>query len=152
MVKNTNYKVIFPGENPEYKDILIGAVKKYNLEDRIVFPGYINGREYLSITDLMVLPSIKDGVSFAFIESITMGVPVIRTNTGDYYEDIKDLCFWVDYGDTNNLSRLIEEFLDENEKFAKTALLAKKESYKFNIDTMVNEYYELYNSIIDNKG
>lgn len=152
LLKNSNYRVVFPGENPEYKSHLLETIKKYNLEDRIIFPGYINGREYLSITDLMVLPSIKDGVSYAFLETISMGVPVIRTNAGGEYEEIKDLCFWVDYGDNNSLAQLIDDFLSEEEKFSKMAELAKKESYRFSLENVVNKYYDLYCSILDNNA
>ena len=152
LLKDKNYKVIFPGENPEYKRHLLETIKKYNLEGRIVFPGYINGREYLSITDLMVLPSIKDGVSYAFLETISMGVPVIRTNAGGVYDEIKDLCFWVDYGDDTSLARLIAEFLNGDKKFSEMAELAKKESCRFSLENVVNKYYDLYCSILEKKA
>lgn len=148
LLTNTNYRVIFPGENPEYKTFLLEIIKKYNLEDKIIFPGYISGREYLSITDLMVLPSVIDGVSYAFLETISMGVPVIRTNAGGDYKDIKDLCFWVEYGDDNGLAQLIDEFLNGNEKFSKMAALAKTESNRFSLESMANKYYNLYCSIL----
>ena len=149
LMKNSNYKFIFPGENPEYKSYLIDLIKEYKLEDKIVFPGYINGREYLSIADLMVLPSAIDGISFAFLESIAMGVPVIRTNTGKYYEDIKDLCSWVNYGDTEALSKLMDEFMDGSDKFEAQAEKAKKESYRYSEENMVNSFYDLYCSILE---
>lgn len=151
LLNNTNYKVVFPGENQEYKNHLMDIIKKYNLEERIIFPGYINGSEYLSITDLMVLPSLKEGLSLAFLETISMGVPVIRTKTGGY-EDVKDLCFGVDYGDVNRLAQLIDDCLNGSEIFPKRAEIAKKESYRFSVENMVNNYYNLYCTAIDKKS
>ncbi|MBE6069644.1 MAG: glycosyltransferase family 4 protein [Clostridium lundense] len=150
-LKNCNYKVIFPGENQEYKDYLLNIISKYNLEEKVIFPGFINGREYLSITDLMVLPSVKDGVSYAFIETISMGVPVIRTNAGGDYEDIRDLCFWVDYGDEKSLSQLIDDFLIGDEKFSKKAAQATIGSRKYSLENVIEEYYNLYCSILETK-
>ncbi len=149
LVKNSNYRVIFPGENPEYKNSLLEYIKANKLEDRIIFPGFINGREYLSISDLMVLPSEKDGVSYAFLETVCMGVPVIRTKAGGDYDDIEDLCYWVDYGDVNRLAQLMDEFLDGDEKFLITAELAKTKISKYSLENVINEYYNLYCSIID---
>lgn len=149
LLKNDNYKVIFPGQNPEYKKYLEDIIRNYNLGERIIFPGFVNGQEYLSISDLMVLPSEKDGLSFAFIETITMGVPVIRTNTGDYSKYVKDLCFWVNYGEVESLAQLIDEFLDGDEKFSEKAALAQKESGRFGVENMVNDYYDIYCSILE---
>lgn len=147
LLKNTKYKVVFPGEDQEFKNYLINLIRDYKLEDKIIFPGYIKGNEFLSITDLMVLPSLKDGVCFAFLESINMGVPVIKTKNAGF-DIIKDLCFGVDYGDVECLSNLIDEFLNGDEKFQKRAELAQKESYKFGVENMVNEYYNLYRTIL----
>ncbi len=152
LLKHTNYKIIFPGENQEYKNHLLDIIRNYNLEDRIIFPGYIKGRDYLSITDLMVLPSVKDGLTYAFLESISMGVPVIRTNTGSYYEVVKDLCSWVNYGETEKLAQLIDDFLCGSEKFAKTAELAKKESHRFSLENWVDEFYALYCNVLEKKA
>lgn len=149
LVKNTNYRVVFPGENPDYKNSLIEFIKTNKLEDRIIFPGFINGREYLSITDLMVLPSQKDGVSYAFLETISMGVPVIRTKAGGEYDDIEDLCSWVDYGDVNSLAQLIDEFLKGDAKFIELAESAKTKISKYRLENVINEYYDLYCSIIE---
>lgn len=147
LVKKANYKVVFPGDNQEYKNYLINLIRDYKLEGRVIFPGYIKGNEFLSITDLMVLPSEKDGICFAFLESIYMGVPVIKTKNAGY-ADIKDMCFGVDYGDVESLAKLIDDFLSGDVKFQKRAELAKKESNRFGIDNMVNEYYNLYSSIV----
>lgn len=152
LLKNSNYKVIFPGENQEYKEYLLSIIRKHDLGERVIFPGYINGREYLSITDLMVLPSVKDGVSYAFIETISMGVPVIRTNAGGNYDDIKDLSFWVEYGDVNGLAQLIDEFMNGNVKFTQKAEFAKTESYKYSLDDVIDEYYNLYCSILQDSS
>ena len=76
-----------------------------------------------------------------------MGVPVIKTKNAGY-TDIKDLCFRVDYGDIECLANLIDEFLNGDEKFKKRADMAKIESKRFGVENMVNEYYNLYRSII----
>lgn len=151
-IKNTDYKVIFPGENIEYKNYLQAIIKKYNIEEKVLFPGFINGREYLSISDLMILPSAKEGLSYAFLESISMGVPVIRTKTGGYYDDVKNLCSWVNYGEIDKLAQLIGDFLNGNEMFAKKAELAKKESYRFSLENMIDEFYNLYCNVLEKQS
>ena len=55
-----NYRLIFPGENGCYKEQVIAATKKYGIEDKLIFPGFINGEDVLPITDLVVLPSVHE--------------------------------------------------------------------------------------------
>ena len=56
--KKSHLKIVFPGQGEEYKNKLVHLALKYGLKDALIFPGYIEGRDYLSIADLMVLPSI----------------------------------------------------------------------------------------------
>lgn len=63
----------------------------------MIFPGYIDGRQYLSIADLMVLSSKQEGFGIVNVESFAMEVPVIRIKTAGWL-DMKDCCFGVEYG------------------------------------------------------
>lgn len=121
-----------------------------NLEDNIVFPGYINGRDYLSISDLMVLPSINEGFPLSCVEAYSMGVPVIRTKTGGY-DDTQDMCFGVDYGDVDALSTLLNAFMSGDDKFRNMALCAKENVKRLSLENMAEEYYAVYESIIEKK-
>lgn len=148
-VASRNFKVVFPGENEgEYKNIILSKIKEGRLDNNILFPGYINGREYLSISDLMVLPSENEGFPLSCVEAYSMGVPVIRTKTGGY-EDTKDMCFGVDYGDVATLTSLIEEFLGGDNKFKDIVISAKEKVGRLSLEKMAEEYYNVYKSMIN---
>lgn len=150
-VKNRSFKVVFPGEDhSDYINQVRNKIMEGNLENNIVFPGYINGRDYLSISDLMVLPSINEGFPLSCVEAYSMGVPVIRTKTGGY-DDTQDMCFGVDYGDVDALSALLNAFMSGDDKFRKMALCAKENVKRLSLENMAEEYYAVYESIIDKK-
>ena len=111
--------------------------------DKIIFPGFIDGREWLSITDLMVLPSKTEGFPQACVEAFAMGIPVIRTKTGGY-EDTKDMCFGVEYGDVESLSSLLMDFFERTSIFSEKASYAKGHAFRYSIEQMVNDYYKIY--------
>jgi glycosyltransferase involved in cell wall biosynthesis len=142
-----DFKIIFPGENEEYKVEILEKAKKYGFEKNIIFPGYIKGRDYLSISDLMVLPSSTEGFGIVNVESFCLDVPVIRTKTGGY-EDMKDLVFGVKYGDIYALSNLLRKFFDEDECFKERARIAKENVGRFSLERMTDKYYKVYQSAL----
>jgi len=65
-------------------------IKKLHLESNITMPGKVNGIEYLSISDVIVVPSKLDGRPLSIMESLSMGTPVIASIVGGIPEMIID--------------------------------------------------------------
>lgn len=136
-------RVIFPGENEEYKKEIDELAKKLGLERMLIYPGYIKGQEYLSISDLMVLPSRQEGFGIVNVESFAMGVPVIRTKTAGYL-DMEDCCFGVEYGDVDALAEYINYLWDSPEKLQNMANIAAEKVKRFSVEKMTEEYRAIY--------
>lgn len=155
MEKNIHYKddwrLLITGKdtNIEYKNAIISKAKELNLFDKIEFVGYANPVDILNVTDLMVLPSTNEGFPIVCVEAFSMKVPVVRTKTGGY-NDMKELCFGVDYGDKEALSFLIAKCLsydDEvNEKVEKAYEFFKT---KLTNEQMVNQIANIYKDLLE---
>ena len=135
--------LIFPGENQEYKKEIEAFAKQQKLEDMIIYPGYIKGQDYLSIADLMVLPSRQEGFGIVNVEAFAMGVPVIRTKTAGYL-DMEDCCFGVEYGDTEALAEHINYLWDMPEKLQDMSEKASRNVQRFSVEKMTEEYKQIY--------
>ena len=142
-----SFRLVFPGENERYKIHIMEKAKELGLQSNLIFPGYIDGPAWLSISDLMVLPSKKEGFGIVNVEAFVMGVPVIRTTTGGY-RDMKDLCLGVDYGDVDELERLLQKFFDNDSEFEEIKIRAKKGCQRFSLESYTNGYYEIYKKAI----
>ena len=148
---NVKYKVLFPGDGAdEYKREITDYLDEHGMKDRVIFTGFTDGRELLSVSDLMVLPSVQEGYSIACIEAFCMGIPVIRTKTGGY-EDTKEYCTGVDYGDVKGLVSEIDKFFSGDEKFAQKAQKALNDREKFSEKHMIDQYIDIYNGILSNQ-
>ena len=147
-VKNRNFKLIFPGKDDEFKRLVDEKANKYGLTDNIIYPGFVNGPACLSICDLMVLPSRKEGFPQACVEAYAMGVPVIRTKNGGY-EDTQDMCFGVDFGDVDALTELLQNFFDNPEIYSERAKVALQKVGRLSIERMAEEYHAIYQEAID---
>lgn len=146
-VENTHYKLILPGEDNEFKNQVIERAKEYRLNDNLLFPGFVNGRDYLSISDLVLLPSKNEGFPQACIEAFSMGVPVIRTKTGGF-EDTQDMCWGVEYGDIDEFARLLNAFFDNEQSYLERASYAQVAVNRLSIEKMSEDYHSIYKEII----
>lgn len=146
-VSYKNYRLIMPGDDASFKATVIEKAMEYGLDDKLVFPGFVNGRDYLSISDLMLLPSKNEGFPQACVEAYAMGVPVIRTKTGGY-EDTKDMCWGVDFGDVATLTKLLNDYFENEGPFAEKARYAEEAVKRLSVSAMAHSYQNLYQEIL----
>lgn len=146
-----NIKMIFTGEStvPGYKEKLLDRIAHFGMEDNVMFVGYVNPVDILSIADLSILPSDIEGFPYSVIESFLLKVPVIRTNTGGYY-DVRDYCLLMN--NTNDLVEYFEKFI--NGKLDTSSMVRR--AYEFVNTTctckvMTNKILGIYQQAIFNK-
>ena len=66
-------------------------VKKYNLESNVIFYGYeVDIRRFLRAADVMIFPSIREGLGMAPLEAMFTGLPVIASSNRGSKEYIRD--------------------------------------------------------------
>lgn len=76
-------KIVVMGKFPDdnLKAIFFEIVKRLQLEDNIIYKGYLTSREELfnmvSEARCMIYPTHEDSFSLAILESITVGTPVV---------------------------------------------------------------------------
>lgn len=145
-----NIVLLFTGEGKEeYKKELETYIVESGLEGKVIFTGFVKANEILSIADVMVLPSQREGFPISVLESFAMKVPVVRTKTAGY-EDVKDLCIGVDYGNANMLKLAIEEALDREKIQPMVERAYQKVQNEWNVVQMTKNYIKLYKECINN--
>lgn len=71
----------FFGDGPD-KDELEEKIKEYNLTDRVILYGRVNNPyKYMKNQDLFVLSSKYESFGLVVVEALTVGVPVLATET-----------------------------------------------------------------------
>ena len=101
--------VFFGGTTGEYADSLKEKIKELGLEKYIIFEGFVNPSQALSLSDITVLPSLKEGFPIVTVESFLMKTPHIRTKTAGY-EDIAEGCIGIEFGDSDALCEELNLF------------------------------------------
>lgn len=110
-----NIKFIITG-NGEEENKLKKLAKLYNINESIIFTGWINGdkkNDIIKKSHLMVLPSYNEGLPMSILESMSFGLPIIATNVGDVSEAVinERNGYLVDVGNPIMLANCIEKII-----------------------------------------
>ena len=73
---NQSYRLLLVGDGKD-RPFLEEKVKKLNLSEYVFFTGFVDVSEYLSAMDLIVMPSLFEGLPISLIEEQTNGLPCV---------------------------------------------------------------------------
>lgn len=148
--KEIDARLLLVGGGPEER-IAKKLIQEFGLEERVQFLGkQDNIIPLLSISDLLLLPSIKESFGLVCIEAMSCEVPVITSNTGGLPEVVID-------GETGYLAhpddyeRMAEKSIkllsDEtmHKEFAQAG--RKLVEDKFSAKKIVDKYEKFYKSL-----
>ena len=124
--KYNNLKLLLVGDYEEHLNpiknenkILIDSL------DSIITVGFQNDiRDFLSITDLFVLPSYREGLPNSLIEAGSFGIPLLATNINGCNEIIDDgiTGILVEKKSVKNLEEGIDKLLEDKELYSSIKL------------------------------
>jgi glycosyltransferase involved in cell wall biosynthesis len=86
------FRILIVGSGLDEKK-LKELVRELKLEDKVLFLGSIEHnilREYISLADVFVRPSLSEGLGNVFLEAMACGVPIIGTKVGGIPDFLKD--------------------------------------------------------------
>lgn len=127
-------RLLFVGPDESGGEIDALSRAEPELFNNVLDVGPVENHElYLAISDVLCLPSYREGFGNIVIDAAAMGVPAIGSNIPGLVDSIEDgqtgLLFPV--GDVGALARLMAEFLEYPAKFQSMRLQAKARTEKF---------------------
>ena len=145
------YKLVLAGKEDErYSDGVRRLIKKYSIENNVVFTGYVDESElpYIySAASVYVQPSFYEGFGMPVLEAMACGVPVVSSNTSSLPEVGVDAALYSDPFDIVKMSEQVKNIL-ENESL-RNELIEKGFSQvkKFSWFSAANSLVECFNEL-----
>jgi len=150
-----NTKFLLVGDGP-LKQRLEEKIKELNLENNITFTGFrADIPEILSLLDIFVLPSLKEGLPMALLEAMASKKPVIATDVGAIPKLIKNnkTGILIKPRNPQELSEAILSLLNDKEKAERLGnngfLFVKKE---FSSEKMAENHAQVYKEVLKERG
>lgn len=147
-------RILLVGDGPE-RYALEELCREIGLCDRVKFLGKIQRtEEVLAISDLFVLPSETESFGLAALEAMAVGVPVISSNTGGIPEvNVHGVTGYLsNVGDVDDMAENAIKILQEPATLNQFKANAKQRAKDFDVQTIVDQYVQVYNSLLKNKN
>lgn len=146
---DANFLVI--GDGPR-RPVLEEMARKLGIETRLRFLGAVGEiPRYLSILDVGVLTSKREGLPMALLELQAAGIPVVATHVGGIPEVITDgeNGYLVDPGDERGLAHRIEELLERRDRSRAMGRSGQQRvEMQFSETLMIQRVEDLYSQVL----
>lgn len=139
--KHKNLRLIIIGTGAEEKR-LKRLVKKLKLTSKVIFTGYVKDSAGLVANlDCFVFPSTWDLEGFGLVtaEAMSLGVPVVVTNSGPNPEVVGDAGV-ISEPDAGSLAKALEKIIKSKSLRAKLGKMGKARVKNFAMEKVADEY------------
>ena len=136
---NKNVRLLLIGHG-DLREKIIERINIYNLQDNILFKESVNNvNEYLQAVDMLVMPSLYEGLPVIGVEAQAAGVPCVFSNTITQEAKILENTLYINLDESakkwaevinNSINKSIEERKDESELMTKKGYNIEVEAKK----------------------
>ncbi|MDI9644802.1 MAG: glycosyltransferase family 4 protein [Candidatus Verstraetearchaeota archaeon] len=136
---------------------LEGLAKRLKVSDRVEFLGHVDDDRLLSVykeASVMVIPSLYEPFGIVALEAMSLGVPVVVSNTGGLDEIIRDGYEGLKFqsGSAESLAEAISRLLDDEKLRAIVVENAKARVKDFSWSKTTDETIKVYRRVLDEYG
>jgi len=154
LLKERNVKPIFILAGSGDESWIRAMIEEYELQDQFISTGFLDSRDVLWASDILVLPSRKEGFPLVVVEAMLCGVPTIRTPAAGAYDQIEDGIngYIIPFEDEKSLADRIQLLIEDDElrrKISKKAF--EKAKQVFTLREMVSNYIKVYEDVLSKK-
>lgn len=144
-------RLVMCGDGPERADAE-RLTREYELTAEVLFVGQVpNIADYLSVADLLLLPSATESFGLAALEALACEVPVIATRVGGLPEVVREgeTGYLVTLGDTAAMAARALEILTDEDKQRRMGARGRAEAVaEFNTEKIIPQYEQLYERVV----
>ena len=144
-------RLVMCGDGTE-REAAENLAREYGLADDVLFVGQVpNIADYLSVADLLLVPSQTESFGLAALEAMACEVPVIATRVGGLPEVVKngENGFLVKLGDTAAMAERAIEILSDETKQRDFGKRGRELAVgQFNTERVIPMYERLYERVL----
>ncbi len=152
--KEVPAKLLLVGDGPDLAKTK-RSVRRRKLEDKVHFLGFqLDIPKLLSLSDIFLLPSQKEGFNLSALEAMSCGVPIIGSNTLGMTEMVTENKSGIlsRIGNTKQMAKNAIELLQEKEKWLTLSINGiRSVKTQYRPEHIVPQYEEVYRQVLKKK-
>lgn len=147
---NFSKKLVITGAKSWLYESIFETVRNLNLQEDIIFTGFVSEKEKFSLykaTSLFVYPSLYEGFGIPILEAMSVGTPVVCSNTSSMPEVGGEAAFYINPLDVNDIANGINTVLSN--PFLQDSMIQKgyEQIKKFSWDESAKKLEQIYLNI-----
>jgi len=149
--KGGKKKLVIAGKKGWMYEKVFDLVKRYGLENHIVFPGYIEEQDKPLIyggARAFIFPSLYEGFGMPPLEAMACGVPVITSNTSSLPEVVGDAGLMVYPMDIEAMAAHMKRLEEDKELCKQLREKGLKRANNFSWEDSVEKLMSLYRKLL----
>jgi glycosyltransferase involved in cell wall biosynthesis len=143
-------KLVLVGKKDYFFEIIMNQVKQLDLEDSVIFTGYVLDEELISLYEnslFYVFPSLYEGFGLPPLEAIALGAPIVISNTTCLPEIFGENIEYFDPKSKDNMEQIIYNFILDKGKRELQKTYHQEILNKYSWQDMAESTKKLYNEI-----
>lgn len=153
LLKERDLRVIIVGEGA-MRPYLEGLARKLDVSKKVTFMGRVNDETLLSIYEeasVLVIPSLYEPFGIVALEAMSLGVPVIVSNTGGLDEIVRDEHEGLKFqtGSSEALAKAIARILDDEGLRKRLIGNARIRAKEFAWETTTDQTFDVYRKVLE---
>jgi glycosyltransferase involved in cell wall biosynthesis/ribosomal protein S18 acetylase RimI-like enzyme len=153
--QGSRYRVLIAGDGPQ-RSRFERMVRENGMADRVTLLGFRSDiGELLAASDLVVLPSVREGLSITLLEAMAAGKPIIVSSIGSNREVAAqaEMARLVPAGNPEAIAEAIEQCTRNTPLRARLAASARTLfERRYTENRMLDEYRNLYFDLLQRKS
>jgi glycosyltransferase involved in cell wall biosynthesis len=144
--------LVLVGKGDMDVDLRAEALKK-NVNGKIKFLGWREDiDEIMPLFDMLVLPSLNEGMGRVLVEAMAAAKPVVASRVGGIPDLVRDgeTGYLVPPADEKALANGIKKMLDDPAKAKQMGLRGRELCRQFSLEAMIEKLDNLYSDLVDN--
>ena len=149
-IEHPEVTLVFVGKGDLDVDLRAVALE-LKAEDRVKFIGWRDDiEEIMQIFDLLVLPSLNEGMGRVVVEAMAAAKPVVASNVGGIPDlvDHGQTGFLVPPADEDALAEAIAKLVQDPERARKMGSMGRLQSHRFSLAAMIEKLDAIYEDLI----
>jgi glycosyltransferase involved in cell wall biosynthesis len=141
--------VLLAGDGPEREPLQL-ETRRRGLDSVVRFVGQRHDiPELISLSSVVVLPSLAESFGFAALEAMSLGKPVVAARTGGIPEVVVDgqTGLLVPPGDADALAVALSRILKDHEWALALGEEGRRRATSFSVERMMREYEQVYSDL-----
>jgi glycosyltransferase involved in cell wall biosynthesis len=144
--------LVLVGKGDMDVDLRAKALRK-DVNGKVKFLGWREDiDEIMPLFDMLVLPSLNEGMGRVLVEAMAAGKPVVASRVGGIPDLVRDgeTGYLVPPADENALANGIKKLLDDPDKAKQMGLRGREHCRQFGVEAMIEKLDNLYSNLTTN--